>query len=1083
MQSEIFRFGVIRNSRKLSKSQKELLNIKIDFDPDHRSQPHKAMKLIHSHLDDINSISADAFYADVKPMLFNNETEFIESNAKNEKILTLTYELQKIATANQFADKKLGTLLKTPLNKTDKAKLEDSIVYGIFRPYEESEWNEISKEILRANHIIEKLNLDKSILESSSKLYKLINSIVILPKAIFPLPNNKEEKQKENKIKAKRHRQKLKKIVDDKNKEIKELHTAIEEVSTQHSKFLKDVKNEGGEDHRSLTKLSKPYLDKMSDSTIKILKRSSLIADSDKLEEIDVVESTRSIENVLLNFNKTSALDFHAPDLVVDGGIRNAIRPGPCGTLTIDTTKAENEVDFNGGKAEFAGIMDLKKVKQELFDYRPGEIAHIENVLKGEKKSKKHRKLNRTEETIFEESETTEEIEKHLETTDRYELQREAERTISEETSKEAGVNITADYGKVKMEANASISSDKSVENSNKSASTYSKDVINKSVQKVKERILNRRSQTTISEVEIINKHSIDNSDLNSQNIAGKYFWMNKYYKAQLMNYGERAILSFMVPEPAAFYKFARDLSRKTEELTPPEIPSICNQGQTVPLQPTDITTFNYLYWIGKYNVEGIEPPPQYYKKVSSVSSIQADKTSEKNAPINIVDSSISVPDGYSAKLFSYIISGASGNTSLNGGEDHDDMLFLSFKINKEEVFAIYKNEIGELSEGNITYKKATPLNQLVDWSNSFDINELKLGSYKRGRLKGEIAVESSLGKIGTIPVSVAGINTLPIGVTMHVNVLCIRNIETYIDWQIKTYNSINSAYQALKLEYEENLAQREFATEVNIQGQNPLINRKTEETELKRQVISIMSGQHFEGFNAMEQDHSKEGVHRFPQMDLMDAEKEGPFVRFFEQSFEWHNMIYNFYPYFWGRKENWVKQQHINDVDFQFEQFLKAGYAKVEVPIRRGFEKEVFEKIQIAQMGKNGTDISVLTEGQESENYLAVIDEILDSLGHEYGEQPEGTISIDHNSNFATGSGTKLEEKDIDREIIIDLKSYRIRDIDEASQKITLDRKYKSDKTDADEQNLENVGYWLGAKFVGEPWLVEVPTSLVILK
>jgi hypothetical protein len=34
--------------------------------------------------------------------------------------------------------------------------------------------------------------------------------------------------------------------------------------------------------------------------------------------------------------------------------------------------------------------------------------------------------------------------------------------------------------------------------------------------------------------------------------------------------------------------------------------------------------------------------------------------------------------------------------------------------------------------------------------------------------------------------------------------------------------------------------------------------------------------------------------------MDLFEAEGEGPYVRFFEQAFEWEHMTWVTYPYFW---------------------------------------------------------------------------------------------------------------------------------------------------------------------------------------
>jgi len=52
------------------------------------------------------------------------------------------------------------------------------------------------------------------------------------------------------------------------------------------------------------------------------------------------------------------------------------------------------------GSIKPLGIGDLKVVKQKLKKYAAGEVAHIENVLRGEYKERKHRVLDRNEETI-----------------------------------------------------------------------------------------------------------------------------------------------------------------------------------------------------------------------------------------------------------------------------------------------------------------------------------------------------------------------------------------------------------------------------------------------------------------------------------------------------------------------------------------------------------------------------------------------------------------------------------------------------------------------------------------------------------
>lgn len=55
--------------------------------------------------------------------------------------------------------------------------------------------------------------------------------------------------------------------------------------------------------------------------------------------------------------------------------------------------------------------------------------------------------------------------------------------------------------------------------------------------------------------------------------------------------------------------------------------------------------------------------------------------------------------------------------------------------------------------------------------------------------------------------------------------------------------------------------------------------------TELKKNCISIITGQHYSAFNSILP--SPYG----PQINLYEAEAEGEYVKFFEQAFEWENM------------------------------------------------------------------------------------------------------------------------------------------------------------------------------------------------
>ena len=78
------------------------------------------------------------------------------------------------------------------------------------------------------------------------------------------------------------------------------------------------------------------------------------------------------------------------------------------------------------------------------------------------------------------------------------------------------------------------------------------------------------------------------------------------------------------------------------------------------------------------------------------------------------------------------------------------------------------------------------------------------------------------------------------------------------------------------------------------------------------------------------------------PDFDIHQAVAEGKIQQFFEQAFEWENISYLFYPYFWGRANQWVSRINTYDEDPLFTQFLQAGAARVVVPVHPGYNDAV---------------------------------------------------------------------------------------------------------------------------------------------
>jgi hypothetical protein len=202
---------------------------------------------------------------------------------------------------------------------------------------------------------------------------------------------------------------------------------------------------------------------------------------------------------------------------------------------------------------------------------------------------------------------------------------------------------------------------------------------------------------------------------------------------------------------------------------------------------------------------------------------------------------------------------------------------------------------------------------------------------------------------------------------TVSIGIFCQRTQRALDDWKLKTHAAILQAYQKLARDYEDQLAAAEVQAAQQVQGRNPLENELLIRTEIKKGAISVFTAQHYDLFGAISS--SSQG---YPQPNLAEAAQEGKYIRFFEQAFEWEQMMFFFYPYFWGRKENWLQRALLQDTDPLFAEFIKAGSARVVVSVRPGFEQAVAHFLESGETW-NGGDLPPIT----SPLYFSIIEEI----------------------------------------------------------------------------------------------------------
>ena len=587
------------------------------------------------------------------------------------------------------------------------------------------------------------------------------------------------------------------------------------------------------------------------------------------------------------------------------------------------------------GNIKPVGEGELLIVKQQLVRYEGGDVAHIENIMSGETREREHRRLRKTEQFYLTEQESASEEERDLQSTERFEVQKEIVEVIKERSKLETGLNISAGYGPfIQIEASLDYIREESGERSKKAASEFSKEIINKSVSKLSEEIRKQQTLRLIEEYEEKNKHGFSGGD---DHIVGVYQWVNKVYEAQVFNYGLRTMYDIMVPEPGAFVWEA--MQRKPEE----ELGIKIHEPFT--LQPQEIEEETYQEYLTEYQAVNVDPPPQEFITVAKTFHSSAQGAGEEEgapASPNLYADAAEVPigdDEYEAIEGRVVVSFEP--TSFDSADPRD--------------------------AGKGAMRVA--IGAGVEGYHPFIFR--KIDGKMRTR---ETTLDQQRKKI---PVTILATNVE--AYSIGVEIKCRRTDEAMDNWRNATYSAIMQAYLKQKADCEEKIAVQSMQQGVNITGRNPEANRKLEKAELKKACISRITEQYFDKFNSIEED-----TYGFPQLNFSEAELEGKYIRFFEHAFEWENMVYVLYPYFWGRKSEWERRIKYEDADPKFIDFISAGAARVVVPLRLGFEV-VMDHFMITGETWEGGDPGDIV----SSLYVPIIEEMRAQLGAPGKEEP----------------------------------------------------------------------------------------------
>jgi hypothetical protein len=253
-------------------------------------------------------------------------------------------------------------------------------------------------------------------------------------------------------------------------------------------------------------------------------------------------------------------------------------------------------------------IGQLKMAKYRLLRYQQGEVAQIQNVLKGEKKKIVNRSLTNTgEQTVLQNNDSNESSNESRESTG--ELLVEVQKTVAALTKTVKYNKLTTTYGPpTQAILDGSYSKDIVSNNPSKEdTNNFTSLVLNKTLNRINEAVLRSRTAFRFTEKEEITS-SLFNNTSGAGHFRGIYRWVNKVYRIGVHNYGCRFLLELHIDNPAAEFIAAQETLNNVN-LTKPLSPA---QQQPKNIKSfNDITTDNYIDLLSYYQVTKIVLPPE----------------------------------------------------------------------------------------------------------------------------------------------------------------------------------------------------------------------------------------------------------------------------------------------------------------------------------------------------------------------------------------------------------------------------------------------------------------------------------------
>lgn len=217
-------------------------------------------------------------------------------------------------------------------------------------------------------------------------------------------------------------------------------------------------------------------------------------------------------------------------------------------------------------------MSDFYIIEDEWARYEAAEIAHIENVLPTETKLRKHVRLEENEMATTTEEESSEVTEKDTQQTDSTEFTRATQEATKLAFGLDLSVDTQGQYGPTAVQTHLAAELDGSLESAEQTAFKVSRQIVAQAASKVSATTRTARTAKSLRRITESNHHTLSNGD--SQNaLVGIYRWVEQVRRLRVMRYPNRYLLEFLIPEPAAWWRWRAQRQATIGVTVPPVIP------------------------------------------------------------------------------------------------------------------------------------------------------------------------------------------------------------------------------------------------------------------------------------------------------------------------------------------------------------------------------------------------------------------------------------------------------------------------------------------------------------------------------